>query len=58
MNDNVRVMEVVFRPEEQLLEDIREAVSQYNGRLSYMQLLGILELLKFEYLQSGCTEDE
>lgn len=53
MTDNVKVLETVFRAEEQLLEDIREAVSQYYGRLSYAQLLGVLEIVKAEYLQRG-----
>lgn len=53
MVDNVRVMEAAFRPEEQLREGIREVVRQYSGRVSYAQLLGVLEQLKFEVIQEG-----
>ena len=58
MSDNVRILDSVFSAEAHLIADIRDVIKKYDGRLSYMQLLGILELLKFEYLQSGCTEDE
>jgi hypothetical protein len=57
MSDNVRVLDSAFRPEAQLLEDIREVVGQYGGRVSYAQLLGIFEMLKFEYLKEGFTGD-
>jgi hypothetical protein len=58
MNDNVRVLGAVFLPEEKLREEIREVVRQYNGRISYAQLLGILEMLKFEYMQDGYIGEE
>lgn len=53
MSNNVRALETVFRAEEQLREDIWEVVRQYNGRVSYAQLLGVLEQLKFEVMQDG-----
>ena len=53
MSNNVRVLETVFRTEEQLREDVWEVVRQYNGRVSYAQLLGVLEQLKFEVMQDG-----
>lgn len=51
VSNNVRVLETVFRAEEQLLEEIKGVVSQYYGRLSYAQLLGVLEILKSEYMK-------
>lgn len=53
MSNNVRVLETVFRAEEQLRDGIREVVRQYSGRVSYAQLLGVLEQLKFEVIQEG-----
>jgi hypothetical protein len=58
MNDNVRVLGAAFLPEGKLREEIREVVRQYNGRISYAQLLGILEILKFEYMQDGYIGEE
>lgn len=58
MSDNVRVLDSVFRSEEQLRGDIREVVRKYNGRISYAQLLGLLEQLKYEYIRDGCTGDD
>jgi len=58
VSDNVRVLGSVFRSEEQLRGEIREVVRKYNGRISYAQLLGLLEILKYEYLRDGCTGDE
>ena len=58
MDDNVRVLDSVFRSAEQLRGEIREVVRKYNGRISYAQLLGLLEQLKYEYIRDGCTGDE
>ena len=58
MDDNVRVLDSVFRSAEQLRGEIREVVRKYNGRISYAQLLGLLEQLKYEYIRDGCTGDD
>lgn len=53
MSNNVRVLESVFRPEEELRDEIRDLIRNYSGKISYAQLLGVLDMLKFECLQAG-----
>lgn len=53
MSNNVRVLESVFRPEEELRDEIRDLIRKYSGKISYAQLLGVLDMLKFECLQAG-----
>ena len=56
--DNVRILDLVYRLEQELETALREAIDPFRGKLSVAQTVGLLECAKQEILREVYAETE